>query len=415
MNKRKLATTLLLSLCTLTGVTACKDSHTHDYKETVVNEATCNTVGLSNFICDCGNNYMQNVNLTSLSANEVFESSKNSVGEITTYDKDGSELALGTGFTYSADGKIVTNYHVIEDAYSIKVFIMNNTYTVQSILAYDKNKDLAVLQITASNLPVLTICTASHGVGKTVYALGSSRGLTETFSTGSITTADRELDGVHYVQHDASISSGNSGGPLINEYGEIIGINTMTITESQNLNFAISVKELSSLTYGTPLTVAEFYEKESDTYTKLKNYLIKKGTYDSEDNEYELTLGTTYSSDYTSIYTRKAYYDIADDKISLSLFINSDHLLSIYISAADGVYTWSYINSDSYYMKGTLYAITYTEDTLLGYSYCSTTNSTLKSTMRELASAMTNLLLSYLDSDFSSINVTISDLGFLLF
>lgn len=65
----------------------------------------------------------------------------------------------------------------------------------------------------------------------------------------------------------------------------------MTMKDSQNLNFAISVKELSNLVYGTPLTVAEFYEKECDVFTKVKNYIIQNGTYDYSDNDYTLTIG----------------------------------------------------------------------------------------------------------------------------
>ena len=96
--------------------------------------------------------------MTELTANEVFELAKNSVGEITTYDKSGAELALGTGFVYSSDGKIVTNYHVIEDAYSAKIAIGGSTYTVQHVLAYDKNIDLAVLKISATGLTTLNVC-----------------------------------------------------------------------------------------------------------------------------------------------------------------------------------------------------------------------------------------------------------------
>ena len=410
----------MLAFIALLPLTACggisnanRDNCSHSYKSVVTKEATCSQTGTQRFTCKiCGDTYTETYSAPELSASDVFEQSKNSVGEIITYNKSGAEVALGTGFVYSRDGKIITNYHVIEDAYSAKITINGSTYTIQSVLAYNKNIDLAVLKINASNLSAVTVCNKTHQVGKSVYAFGSSKGLTATFSQGIITYADRELDGVHYVQHDAAISSGNSGGPLINQYGEVIGINTMTIRDSQNLNFAISVQELSNLTYGTPLTLAQFYEQECDVFSKVKNYLIQNGTYDSEDKDYTCTIGASYSSDYSHLYTRMAAYDVTDDTIRLMLFVDVDYLVSIYIDAVDGVYDWGYIDADSYYMSGTIYASTYNSSSLLGYSYSNMSSSSLKSAVRELASTMVNFLLVSINTDFASIGVTSADLGF---
>ncbi|MBE7067680.1 MAG: serine protease [Clostridiales bacterium] len=421
--------------CTEKGITTytckyCEDTYTeeiaksstHSYSSTITREATCTETGIKTHTCSlCGDSYQENFSFAELPATDIFENSKNSIGEIITYDKSGGELALGTGFTYSADGKILTNYHVIEDAYSAKITINGQSYTVQSVLAYDKTIDLAVLKINATGLPVLKICTKIHPVGKAIYAFGSSKGLTATFSQGIITYADREMDGVHYVQHDAAISSGNSGGPLINQYGEIIGINTMTIRDSQNLNFAISVTELSNLNYGTPLTLAELYDKENpevDVFSKLKNYIIQKGKYDSEDNDYTLELGYTYSSDYTSKYSRSISYDVADNEISLMLFLSSDSLsalTSIYIDEIDGVYSWGYLDSYDDLMLGTVNGSTFTSNHLLGYSYNNITSSSTRTAVRELASTMVQLSLLYMNTDFSAIGITAKDLGFVYF
>lgn len=352
------------------------------------------------------------------SADEIYNLSKNSIGEIVTYKKNGSELALGTGFVYSADGKIITNYHVIEDAYSATISINDNTYTIQSILAYDKDIDIAVLKINSSNLIPLNICNEIQDTGKTVYAFGSSQGLTNTFSQGIITYADREIDGVHYVQHDAAISSGNSGGPLINEYGEVIGINTMTMLDSQNLNFAISVNELSNLTYETTLSFAQFYEKECDVFTKIKNFIMEYGTYDYSYNDYTLFLGKAYSSDYTSTYKRYAEYDPIDNEIALYLIDKAtsfDCIASIYIDKIDGIYSWAYLDDYNNYMEGTLYATTFNSNTILGYSYQNVYDYSLIYSIRKLASAMIEYYLTFFDTDFYSIGVTASDLGFVYF
>ena len=406
--------------------TLCGDFYTenipkttdHEYESEITREATCQKSGLKTFTCElCGDSYTESVSLEALSANEIFESSKNAVGEIITYNKSGNEIALGTGFVYGSNGKIITNYHVIEDAYSAKITINEQNYNVQSILAYDKTIDLAILKIEANGLPVLNVCDKTHNVGTAVYAFGSSKGLTATFSQGIITYADRELDGVHYIQHDAAISSGNSGGPLINEYGEVIGVNTMTIIDSQNLNFAISAKELSNLDYSTPLTFAQFYEKECDTFTKLKNYIVQNGTYDASDNDYSIDFDNINTG--SIVYNTGATYDVTENEIELTIFIISDSMYAMVfltIDQIDGIYMWSYVDSYEQFVAGTIYASTFSSNTVLTYTnyYGIYSTSTLKSA-RELASSMMRLLLTSMTIDYASIGIKASDLGFINF
>ncbi len=234
----------------------------HDYVESVKTQAFCDTPGTKEFECSvCEDTYTESFEAQEYTATEIHELVKESVAEITTYDKDGEGLSLGTGFVY--DGNIVTNYHVIDQAYSAKITINDKTYDAETVVAYDKDLDLAVLKLDTNGdvLKSLSICDADHEVGATVYAFGNPRGFTATFSQGILTHAKREMEGVTYVQHDAAISNGNSGGPLINQYCEVIGINTLTVKDSQNLNFAISVSHIGDL-QNTNLSFEEFYEKE---------------------------------------------------------------------------------------------------------------------------------------------------------
>lgn len=391
----------------------------HSYLMSVISTATCTQDGILEYTCqNCNDSYTDPISLPSYSANEIFENCKNSVGEITTYDKSGNALALGTGFVYSSDGEIITNYHVIEDAYSAEIVINGYTYPITHILAYDKTIDLAVVLIKAINLPPVTICTNDHAVGKTVYAFGSSQGLTATFSQGIITYAGREIDGVTYVQHDAAISSGNSGGPLINEYGEVIGINTWTVRDSQNLNFAISVKEMDKLVYEeTPLTFSEFYEKERDIYEELKNYIIQNGSYDVSDGNYTLFLGEEYDEEYNSSYTRFANYNEFYDEVDLFLSVDDEYVLFITIDSdgIDGVYDWYYLDDYDNYMTGPIYSSTFTENTTLTYSDYDLINWDYISAVQDLASNMTQLLCLYMDDDLSALGFTAEDLGFINF
>ena len=410
------------SICdeTIETVTIPATGHT-DGEWITDKNATCTLSGSRHQICvDCSETIKtETFQLETIPATDIYNEAKNVVGEIVTYDKNGSELALGTGFIYGSDGKIMTNYHVIEDAISAKITLDGKTYDVESILAYDAEIDLAVLKISASNLPTLKVCTKEHAVGMLVYALGSSKGLTSTFSEGIITYANREMDGVSYIQHDAAISSGNSGGPLINQYSEVIGINTMTVKDSQNLNFAISAQEIVSLVFGDPISFDDLFgEKEpivTDEFTLMKNYIISKGTYSASNNNYTLTLGYSYSSDYSSKYTRKAVYYVEDGTIFLEFFIDNSNVLMLMIDSIDSIYAWGYGDSYGYEMIGLVTASTFNSNTILSYSSTNIYSSSLKTATRELASAMLVMLLLYFDTDFAAIGVTAQDLGFYYF
>lgn len=390
----------------------------HNYTGQVTTEATCAHDGVTKYTCtSCSASYSENFSYPSFTATEIYNNYLNSVGEIITYDKSGNEYALGSCFVYTADGKVITNYHVIEDGYSAKITFGSETYEVQKVLAYDKDIDIAVLKVSATGLQPVQICTNSHSVGQVVYAFGNSKGLTSTFSDGMITYSNREMDGVSYVQHDAPISSGNSGGPLINIYGEVIGINTWTVRDSQNLNFAITVNELDHLDYSTPLTMAQFYEKECNVFVRLKNYIIANGTYNSSNNYYSMTFGNSYSSDYSSKYTRKAYYYVDDNEITLDLLIDDgDYWVYFTIDEnMDGSYFWAYFDDNDYKMSGTLYATTFDEDTLLGYSYNNISVSSLRTSIRKLASSMMQMICICIDTDLSDAGVSAADLYFYCF
>ena len=389
----------------------------HDYSEKITAEASCISDGTITFTCSrCSDSYVEPFPAQIYTATELYELYKNSVGEIITYDKSGSELALGTGFVYTDDGRIITNCHVIEYAYSAAITINGTRYQIQQVLAYDKDIDLAVLKISAQNLSPVKLCDLSHSVGEVAYALGSSKGLTATFSDGIITYTDRIIDGVRYTQHDAPISSGNSGGPLINKYGEVIGINTWTVRESQNLNFAICTSELDNLRYSTPLTMAQFYEKESTAFLRLKNYIQSNGTYSSSDDAYVLVCDEFYSANGEYKYTRMAYYYISDGTITLDLAINDGEDWVYFEIDEDlaGAYFWEYFNDDGFSMYGTIYAATYDEDTWLGYSYTDIPSAIVDGT-RNLASSMVDHICGMISEDFAAIGVTAKDLGFLLY
>lgn len=203
-----------------------------------------------------------------LSAEEVYELCSSSSVQINT------DKTIGSGF-FIDRGKVVTNYHVIDGASEIKVQLQNGkTYHVEYILGYSKELDIAILSIPVET-SFLPICQNEIKVGETVYAIGSPLGFSDTFTDGIISSISRRSDNVEYIQTNAAITHGNSGGPLINAYGEVVGINTISITEGQNLNFAININELYRVSIANPLTVAEFYEINSNILDSVDDLILE--------------------------------------------------------------------------------------------------------------------------------------------
>ena len=160
---------------------------------------------------------------------------------------DFNDEGAGTGVVIRSDGYIVTNFHVIQGANDIKVNLSNgNTYDA-TVVGYDIITDLAVLKIDEDNLPIVAMGDSDGiDVGDWVVALGNALALKggPTVTLGIVSARGRTISterGNLYglIQTDAAINDGNSGGPLINLQGEVVGINTAIIRRAQGIGFAI--------------------------------------------------------------------------------------------------------------------------------------------------------------------------------
>jgi len=185
-----------------------------------------------------------------VSTQDIYDTSKESVVLIIAYDKDGIPLGLGSGF-FVSECKIVTNYHVLKDAARIvaKNSIASIKTEVKRIDSYSKYLDLAVLKVKHTGKPLPISQDSQHNVGDKVIAIGNPRGLEGTVSEGII-SAKRNVDNFVIYQITAPISPGSSGGPLFNDKGKVFGVTTATISEGQNLNFAMPITLLSRLKKG---------------------------------------------------------------------------------------------------------------------------------------------------------------------
>lgn len=202
----------------------------------------------------------------SLSAKEVYARSSGSMVEIAVYDQNGSLYSLGSGFFIDEKGTIITNYHVMEGAYSAKASLYNGeTYDITGVIDYSQELDMAAVTCGIPASMPLIVSDREISSGDTIYTLGSSLGETDTFTNGIVSNPDRVVNGEKFIQITAPISHGNSGGPLINEFGEVIGINSWTYTDGQNMNYAINICELKNLDLDRqPQSMEAFYNA---TYT----------------------------------------------------------------------------------------------------------------------------------------------------
>ncbi|RKT21875.1 serine protease Do [Paraburkholderia sp. RAU2J] len=169
-----------------------------------------------------------------------------------TGDEDGEGghggEALGSGFIISQDGYVLTNNHVVEGAEKVTVKLTDGREFRARVVGTDKTSDVAVLKIDASNLPTVKIGDpANSKVGEWVVAIGSPYGFDSTVTSGIISAKARQFSDdspIPFIQTDVPVNPGNSGGPLFNLNGEVIGINSMIYSRTggfQGLSFAIPI------------------------------------------------------------------------------------------------------------------------------------------------------------------------------
>jgi len=163
-------------------------------------------------------------------------------------DKDGHPVAQGSGFLISKDGRVVTNYHVIENGTSAIVKLPDGAFfIVDGVLASDKDRDVAIIKAHGENFRTLKLGNSDRlQVGEQVVAIGNPLFLESTVSNG-IVSGIRTLEGGKFLQVTTPISPGSSGGPLFNMAGEVVGITTLYLKGGENLNFAIPINDVKPM------------------------------------------------------------------------------------------------------------------------------------------------------------------------
>lgn len=251
-----------------------------------------------------------------------IESIKDSVVMIEVYDKYDNQISTGSGFCAYKSNYIVTNFHVIEGAYEIKVVTdENKKYLINDIIIFNEEHDLAILSGGFQFKPIPIGSATRLKAGDTVTTIGSPKGVLNTVSTGIVSNADNDYE----IRITAPISPGSSGGVLLNKFHKVIGI-TYAVSkdnDAQNLNYAISVDYLNKM-------YDSFKSKE---YTTLDgNEYIKSGELTFEEysrlenfgNKYYSVISLDVWHDFTSI-EGKLEYTLSDDWYSIyDSFTNED-------------------------------------------------------------------------------------------
>ena len=179
------------------------------------------------------------------------------------------EEGTGSGFVYDAEGHIVTNYHVIENAQELLVTLANGQVCEAQVVGSDPSNDLAVIQIDAGEDLPAPLALGNSGnlrVGQFVVAIGNPYGLEQTLTTGVVSALGRVIEGAEdnsfigeAIQTDAAINPGNSGGPLLDLQGRVIGVNSQIISPSgasSGIGFAVSANTVQRV---VPELIAQGY------------------------------------------------------------------------------------------------------------------------------------------------------------
>ena len=182
-----------------------------------------------------------------LVAKQVFPS----VVMLDMQDASHRPLRFGSGF-FVRPNVVATNYHVVENAFYgvAKVAGETQTYVIEGTIGIDKANDLALLKLVDANRPALTLLAdvSKIEVGEEIFAFGNPKRLEGTISPGIISGLSlRDMGGENLIQISAPISTGSSGGPVVNRNGEVIGVAVSSITTGQNLNFAVPSSLLATL------------------------------------------------------------------------------------------------------------------------------------------------------------------------
>ena len=206
---------------------------------------------------------------TAESLPELVRRVKPSVVSVLTYDAKGEPLISGTGF-FIRPGEVVTNMHVIKNAHRVEIHTLEGkgrTYPVSGALAVDDEADLALLRVElpADRSKPLSLTPSAPDEGEPVFLIGNPLRLEGSVSDGIVSAIREVPDLGRIIQITAPVSHGNSGSPLFNMRGQVIGIVTVKVTNGQNINLALGVPRIAALARGELMSFDQIAARNKST------------------------------------------------------------------------------------------------------------------------------------------------------
>ena len=343
----------------------------HSYGDaTVITEATCQLDGAKRYTCQntgCGYSYDESFALAKVNGEQIVADAAGYVGKAIGFNVFGEFLEESAALVISSDGKIVVPLKTITGASSVEIMLNGEYYEVTDVLAWSSSHYLAVVKIDATDLACAPLCTAKPTTGDTVYTVGAPVLSPLSISGGIVSNADCIFYGVSFIQHDADLFSGYDGGPLFNEYGEVIGINIGYIHDQYDakINFSAYVSDIDTLDYSTPMSIADWGKSTFTSFDHIRRWVNASANFVHDDAvAYRLT-----GSDF--------YYAIGYFSVNNVCFVEGEWYFDnytvgvrIYLDNTEGTYQYYAAFSDGVFVNetfGFIDAATYTQDTVLTY------------------------------------------------
>ena len=341
----------------------------HDFSEvTLLEDALCNKDGVKRISCvndGCECYYDESFSLPELDGSEIFANAIKYTGLIQFYDRLGFLTSEASAFLINANGDIVVSNLKLDNASSATFYINETYYDVTEVLAYSTKSNIAVLKTNAINLPYANICETQPMNAETVYIVGFSDFINASISKGVVSNPKCTLDEADYIQHDTDMTSGYVGGPLLNRFGEVIGINVGVYTDS-NLNLSTCITELDRFENSTPITIEEYGDLTYTPEEKLSDWVY---------SNYNVTADTAIAH---AIYDTNFTYALGVDIISEYGFVEGNWKLNektevsvrIYFDNFEGTYHYYATYTDGVWTNeayGFIEAETYDQTTILTY------------------------------------------------
>ena len=326
----------------------------------ILEEAFCNHDGIKRYSCsnlDCSYYYDESYALAELDGREIYANAVQYTGVLQTFDRFGNPGRSGSAFVISDDGYIATSNLLIDNA-SSAIFVLGDVYyDVIEVVAFSTSSNIAILRIDATDLPYANLCVRDPIDAEKVYIVGAPSGFEDAVSSGVISNANRVLGESNFIQHDADMTSGYVGGPLINRYGEVIGINIGFIGDD-HLNLSAWTAEIGNLDYSCPMSMEEY---GSITYTpteELDNWIVNNYNatnsgavaYVIQGNDFYYSLGYDTASGYSfaeGYWVKEGNYQLYVRVI----FDNCYGVYQYYATLTNGIMqneAYGYIDAESY-------------------------------------------------------------------